>query len=204
MPHNASRAQPPRRPHRLTGFRVGLAFLAGLAALAVLSVAGFTAAAASDRPASAPAKAPATSPRTATVDGATLHAQECSACHIAYSPRLLPAESWRRMTGQLDRHYGTDASLDPASVAALASWLEAGAARNGRASVAPPDDRITRSSWFIREHRDFDAAAWAHPSVRSASQCIACHSRAAEGDFRERGLRFPAGLPERYRRAFDD
>lgn len=162
--------------------------------------AGFAAAAGAD-PASARVN-PA--PAVAPVDAAALHAQECSACHIAYAPRLLPAESWRRLTGRLDRHYGTDASLDPAAVAALAAWLEAGAARRGRAAEAPPEDRITRSGWFVREHRAFDAAAWSHPSVRSASQCIACHSRAAEGDFRERGLRMPAGLPERYRRAFDE
>ena len=154
-------------------------------------------------PAAAFAAAPQPS-ATAPVHPSALYAQECAACHIAYPARMLPAPSWRRLTSSLDRHFGTDASLDPATVAALASWLEAGAARSGRAVAPPAEDRITRSDWFVREHRAFDAAAWAIPSVRSAANCAACHGGAADGDFKERGLRIPAGMPARYRRAFED
>ena len=42
--------------------------------------------------------------------------QECAACHIAYPPRMLPAESWRRVLNGLPNHFGTDASLDAESV----------------------------------------------------------------------------------------
>ena len=42
--------------------------------------------------------------------------QECAACHLAYPPGMLPAPSWKRIMGGLEHHYGTDASLDEASV----------------------------------------------------------------------------------------
>jgi Dihaem cytochrome c len=39
---------------------------------------------------------------------------ECSNCHIAYTPNLLPAESWRKIMSGLDKHFGSDASLTEA------------------------------------------------------------------------------------------
>ncbi len=44
----------------------------------------------------------------------SVNKQESPACHTAYPPGLLPAASWRRIMGGLDRHYGSDASLEPA------------------------------------------------------------------------------------------
>ncbi|MGZ8268326.1 MAG: diheme cytochrome c, partial [Burkholderiales bacterium] len=35
---------------------------------------------------------------------------ECSSCHVAYPPKLLSAQTWRRLMGGLDKHFGTDAS----------------------------------------------------------------------------------------------
>jgi hypothetical protein len=40
--------------------------------------------------------------------------------------------------------------------------------------------------------------------VKSAANCAACHSGAERGNFDERGLRFPAGLDARLRRAWND
>jgi len=53
--------------------------------------------------------------------------QECAACHVAFPPGLLSAASWQRVMSTLPRHYGTDASLDPAMQAKLSSWLTANA-----------------------------------------------------------------------------
>ncbi|WP_066343167.1 diheme cytochrome c [Azohydromonas lata] len=133
------------------------------------------------------------------------YTQECGACHTAYPPGLLPAASWQRLMTGLDQHFGTDASLDEATVKQLATWLQANAGTYKRVrSEAPPQDRITQSAWFKREHRGIDAAVWSHASVRSAANCAACHSGAERGNFSERGLRFPAGLDLRYRSAWDD
>lgn len=117
--------------------------------------------------------------------------QECAACHIAYPPNLLPAASWQRLMQNLPRHFGTDASVDAATLQVLTTWLTGTSARTARTSAAPPDDRITRSPWFVREHREVPAATWKLPAVRSASNCAACHTRADEGDFDEHSIRIP-------------
>nr|WP_231502490.1 diheme cytochrome c [Herbaspirillum sp. RV1423] len=116
---------------------------------------------------------------------------ECAACHIAYPPGMLPAASWERLLNNLPRHYGTDASLDPATVKQLATWLTNYAGTYTRVKEAPAEDRITRSAWFIREHDEVSAATWKLPAVKSAANCIACHTQSDKGDFNERHIRIP-------------
>jgi Dihaem cytochrome c len=120
-----------------------------------------------------------------------VYAQECGACHIAFPPGMLSAASWRRLMGQLDRHFGTDASLDPAIAATLSAWIDTRAGTYKRARVEPPQDRISRSAWFEREHREVGAATWKLPAVMSAANCAACHPQAAQGDFSEHRIRIP-------------
>ena len=129
---------------------------------------------------------------------------ECAACHVAYPPGFLPAQSWQRIMGGLDRHYGTDASLDAATVTALGVWLQAHAGTYKRVAEEPPTDRITRSAWFERKHRKIEPAVWKLPSVKSAANCAACHTGAERGQFDDHGLREPAGLTTRQRRAWND
>lgn len=130
------------------------------------------------------------------------YTQECASCHVAYPPGMLPARSWQRLMSGLDRHYGTDASLDEATVRQLAGWLQQHAGTYKRVAEAPPQDRITRSAWFERKHRALDDAVWKHASVKSAANCAACHGGAEQGRFDDDNLRFPKGLDARYRRAF--
>lgn len=120
-----------------------------------------------------------------------LYKQECAACHTAYPPGLLPALSWQRVMRGLDQHYGTDASLEPQQVQQLATWLVANAGTYKRVHEAPPEDRLSRSAWFVRKHRKVSAEVWQRPSVKSASQCAACHTRADQGWFDEHQVRIP-------------
>ena len=119
------------------------------------------------------------------------YVQECGACHTAYPPALLPKESWQRLMGSLDKHYGTDASLDAAAKKSLGDWVLAHAGSGKRARTAPPEDRITRGDWFIREHREVPKAAWTRPAIKSASNCGACHRGANEGDYDEDRVSIP-------------
>jgi len=115
---------------------------------------------------------------------------ECSACHVAFPPGALPAASWQRLMQNLPRHFGTDASLDPAQVKEIADWLTANAGRS-RSGTTPPEDRITRSAWWLHEHDEVSRAVWLRPAVGKASNCAACHTRANEGSYREREIRIP-------------
>ena len=91
----------------------------------------------------------------------------------------------------LSRHFGADASLDAASAKELSAWLAANAATSKRVQEAPPDDRITRSAWFVRKHDEVPARVWKLPAVKSAANCNACHQQAQQGIFNEHDVRIP-------------
>jgi hypothetical protein len=130
--------------------------------------------------------------------------QECSGCHIVYPPGLLPAPSWKRVMGSLGKHYGSDASLDDASLREISVWLQTYAGTTKRTLEEPPQDRITRSQWFVRKHREVDPQIWKEPAVKSAANCLACHTAADKGSFRESEIQFPKGLDARFRRNWSD
>ncbi len=119
------------------------------------------------------------------------YVQECAACHTPYAPGLLPAASWQRLMNQLPRHFGSDASLDTASQQALATWLVQNAAKGKRSREEPPEDRITRATWFTREHRQFGPDTWKRAAIQSPANCSACHLQAAQGRFSEHDIRVP-------------
>jgi Dihaem cytochrome c len=100
---------------------------------------------------------------------------ECGSCHVAYPPKLLPAESWRQLMGRLERHFGSDASLDAKTQAEIERFLAANAGRRGPPPGAEP--RITQTRWFLKEHRG------EIPPGKSPANCIACHAGAEKGNF---------------------
>ena len=116
---------------------------------------------------------------------------ECGSCHVAYPPRMLPARSWRTIIDQLDRHFGTDASIDARTAASILSFLEAHAGGDRSDSAAPPIVRITESARFIRKHAGIPAAAWQSDKVGNASNCAACHVGADRGNFSDHDVRIP-------------
>jgi nitrate/TMAO reductase-like tetraheme cytochrome c subunit len=115
-------------------------------------------------------------------------AGECSACHVAYPARFLPAKTWTRLMSSLDKHFGSDASLDEQTRREIESYLAANA--GGRED--PQSMRITDTRWFRREHtEEMDPAVFKSPKVKSASNCGACHLGVARGDYSEHNVRIP-------------
>ena len=120
--------------------------------------------------------------------------QECSACHVAYPPQFLSAASWRAVMGGLDKHFGSDASLDPASQGEILRYLETNAGRRDTSAAGKPQLRISETRWFVHEHaEELPRDIWKNPAVKSAANCAACHTAADKGDFSERTLRLPKG-----------
>lgn len=117
--------------------------------------------------------------------------QECSDCHIPYSPGLLPAESWRKIMSGLDKHFGSDASLAVQDNKEITAYLVSNASNRWSAPTAPL--RITETAWFKRKHdsREISPAVWKNPKVKSPSNCAACHIRAERGDFNEHDINIP-------------
>ncbi len=127
--------------------------------------------------------------------------QECASCHIAYAPAFLPKASWQRLMGNLDNHFGENASLDPATRADILKFLEthaadAGTSQMGRRvmqgiGVKDVPLRITETRWFVHKHDEVSRTTWSRKSIGSAANCAACHRQAEQGMFDEDAVRIP-------------
>ncbi len=113
---------------------------------------------------------------------------ECASCHVAYPPALLTAADWRTVMSGLDRHYGSDASLDDKTRSDITRFLESHAGKSQR--LAAKDGRITGTAWFRHEHDEVPARVW-RTGVKSPAQCQACHTGAAQGRYGEDEIRLP-------------
>jgi hypothetical protein len=98
---------------------------------------------------------------------------ECGSCHVPYPPKLLPASSWEQLMARLDKHFGSDASLEPKLHAEIGRYLAAHAGRR----AAPPgaEPRITQTRWFLKEHRK------EIPAGGNPADCASCHKGADNG-----------------------
>lgn len=98
---------------------------------------------------------------------------ECGSCHVAYPPQLLPASSWQQLMARLDRHFGSDASLDTKLQEEIGRYLAANAGRRPPPAGAEP--RITETRWFRKEHG----------VVKNPADCAACHAGAENGIYED-------------------
>ncbi len=129
-------------------------------------------------------------------DAPAIWRSECSSCHIAYPPQLLAKPAWRHLMGGLDKHFGDNAKLAPADVAAILAFLERYGATDGK-RFSSANGRISETRWFLKEHSELPATAFRTKAVGSVSNCAACHARAEQGSYRERELLGPAQDHER-------
>lgn len=136
--------------------------------------------------------------------------EECGSCHVAYSPSLLPARSWRRMMASLDKHFDSDAGVDEPVRQALEKHLVAHAMDSEDAtcrmemmsrglSKRDVPLRITQTPYFRRIHGDLRPEVWKHAKVGTPANCGACHSGAAEGRYPEFEVRLPMPRQEAMR-----
>lgn len=128
--------------------------------------------------------------RRAVVSNAAWQA-ECGSCHVAFPPRMLPAASWREMMAGLDKHFGTDASLEAPVALEIGTFLETHAGKRKQDPDAKPLLRISETRWFVREHDEVPQRVWKNPLVKSPANCAACHTQAESGKYGERNIRMP-------------
>lgn len=125
--------------------------------------------------------------------------KECGACHIAYHPSLLPAAAWTQLMGHLDEHFGEDASLPAAKTQEIADFLTANASENWdtlaanrlRHPDAAADRPITGNPWWKRKHRHIADTIFQQKTVKTRSNCAACHGDAAQGLFAPQAIALP-------------
>ncbi len=129
---------------------------------------------------------------------------ECASCHTLYHPGLLPERSWKKMMGQLENHFGEDASVDDAAQKEITDFLSAHSSDKGESRRAEKFNRsiplgeiplrITETRYFEHKHREIDADVWKRKKIGSAANCGACHGENAEkGIFEEEFVKIPKG-----------
>jgi hypothetical protein len=123
---------------------------------------------------------------------------ECSACHFAYPASFLPSASWVKVMNNLDQHFGENAELDEPIREEITNYLKKNASnrfmpkasRLSNANDVPL--RITETSYFRREHDEIPKRmVTGNTKVGSFSNCLACHSQAERGSFRESEVKIP-------------
>lgn len=128
--------------------------------------------------------------------------EECGSCHMAYSPGLLPKQSWVKVMGNLEEHYGDNAELSPQLHIEILNYLATNAAdsskyKRSKKIMVSIDrtkliDRITLTPYFIRKHDEIPKRfVIDNPKVGSFSQCDLCHSNTANGSFSEDEVSIP-------------
>ena len=116
---------------------------------------------------------------------------ECASCHLAYPPGLLGQKNWQNIMSGLNKHFGTDASIDAKTESEITQWLLKHAATKQKYSTFAPENRITKTPWFIRKHDEVGVDVWKRAGIKSPANCAACHADAAKGDFEEDRVRIP-------------
>ena len=128
---------------------------------------------------------------TMPADAPKSYEAECASCHMAYPPGLLGQKNWQNIMSDLDKHFGTDASIDAKTESEITQWLLKYAASKQKYSAFAPENRITKTTWFIRKHDEVRPDVWKRAGVKSPANCSACHENASKGDFNEDSIRIP-------------
>ncbi len=127
------------------------------------------------------------------------YVSECGGCHMAYQPGMLPAESWRRIMGNLQDHFGDNAELDEPIRQHILGVLERNAADRVSSGRSPgvarslsgrAPLRFTETRYFRRKHHEIPARiVEQNPQVGSFANCDACHAGAKKGSYDEHQVR---------------
>lgn len=131
-----------------------------------------------------------------------LYKSECSSCHMAYPPGLLPAGSWKKIMTGLDSHFNDNAEVDNEDYKIIQDFLVTNSAdksnyRRSRKIMRSLDKnetpiRISELPYIKKEHDEIpDKMIRYNKKVNSLSNCIACHAQAEKGLFDEDSVKIP-------------
>jgi len=131
-----------------------------------------------------------------------IYKEECSSCHMAYPPGLLPVRSWKKVMAGLENHFGDNAELEPETFKIVSNFLVSNSAddssyRRSRKIMSSLNDndipiRISETPYIINKHDDIpEKLIKYNKKVNSLSNCSACHSKAEHGLFDEHDVKIP-------------
>lgn len=124
--------------------------------------------------------------------------QECSDCHLAYHPTLLPQRSWQRLLAQQAEHFGEDLFLETEMLAELEHYATTYAAETAltepawKLSTTIPAQqtpiRITATEYWRQQHQNIAVTTWEQVAKFNCDQC---HFDAQQGSFEDSAMRIP-------------
>ncbi len=131
-----------------------------------------------------------------------LYKQECASCHMGFQAEFLPKRSWNKMMDTLNNHFGTDASFDKDDEIKIREFLLSnasdskriyGEARKFASSISKNSTPLAISEIpkFKREHREVPKRLIVQKEVKTISNCLACHTDAKAGLYKERNILIP-------------
>lgn len=110
--------------------------------------------------------------------GQELYLDNCSSCHIAIPPAILPTETWRKLLLELDQHYGQKLpTIIRPSLRLMWNYLQ---------FASRPSQEGEKVPYRVDESRFFRAL---HPRVEfsqavSYRTCISCHPGVDQFNYR--------------------
>jgi hypothetical protein len=120
---------------------------------------------------------------------------ECSNCHIAYQPQMLPQRSWRRLMGGLTDHFDEETTQQVLSYLLdnAADRSETKGARKFLEGLRSGDDpiRITDTPRWKEKHHELPETAWSDPRIAFKGECEVCPTEAERGLYDDDGVRVP-------------
>ena len=131
-----------------------------------------------------------------------IYKEECSSCHMAYPPGLLPARSWKKIMAGLELHFGDNAELDIESFKSISEFLVTNSAddsdyRRSRKIMRSLNSndmpvRISEIPYIKYKHDEIpDKLIKFNKKVNSLANCNACHNKAEQGLYSEHDVNIP-------------
>lgn len=138
--------------------------------------------------------------RTSGFPENALYSSECSSCHFLYHPGLLPERSWERLMENSDKHFGENLALDEKTKGEILVYLKEHSTERWKSEWSKKilksagdstPERITEVPYIVRKHREIKKEVFSRASIKSFSNCGACHTAGDKGDFEEDRVKIP-------------
>lgn len=123
-------------------------------------------------------------------EGFGLYKKECGSCHIAYTPYLLPVNAWEKMMGDLENHFGDDASLDEEDRVQILSFLSKYSLEHFDTKFKAKSKKedigkiaISKYIFYQKAHRKIPQEVFSSKEIKSKANCQNCHKDVENGTF---------------------
>lgn len=109
---------------------------------------------------------------------------------LCIPPNLLPKKSWEILMGDLENHFGDDASLSVEDTKNILDYLLKNSAEtstmqaslNFLNSIANKDIiAMSQTDFWKRKHKEIPKELFLHEDIKSKANCKACHTDIEKG-----------------------